>query len=189
MVISSFGGAFAMKTLKQVTHSAADLHWLAFLLTGRREIASNVTAQATDLTDSGNYVFSKWMVSWSRRLVIARALAAVRKDLTTSARRTALRHAEDSELPPQAWVLDAGTTKSDLERALLPIDLFPRAAVLLLVFERVPLKDAAILLDSEADLVKQAMAAGVRDLTINLARIQGWRAAAGSATTSETQHA
>jgi hypothetical protein len=174
-----------MKTLRQVTHSAADLHWLAFLLTGRREIAFDVTAYITDLTDSRNGFFSTWMVSWSRRLVIARALAAVREDLARSARRTALKHAENLEFPPPPWVLDTGTTKSDLERALLPIDLFPRAAALLLVFERVPLKDAAILLDSEADLVKKATAAGVRDLTINLATAQGWRIAS----TSETQHA
>jgi DNA-directed RNA polymerase specialized sigma24 family protein len=178
-----------MNTLTQARHNAADLHWLAFLLTGRREIASNLTAQAADLTDDRSCVFSTWMLSWSRRLVIARALAAVRDDLTNSARRTALRHMEKSEFPPQSWVLDAGTTKLDLERGLLSLDLFPRAAVLLLVFERVPLKDAAILLDSEADFVKQAAAAGVRDLTINLARAQGWRAAPASATTSETQHA
>jgi DNA-directed RNA polymerase specialized sigma24 family protein len=178
-----------MKTLKQVMHSEADLHWLAFLLTGRREIAVDVTAQAIDLTDGRNGFFSTWMVTWSRRLVMARALAAVREDLARSARRTALRHHENSEFPPPSWVLDAGTTKSDLERALLSIDLFPRAAVLLLVFERVPLKDAAILLDSAADLVKKAMAAGVRDLTINLARTQGWTTASTSATTSETQHA
>jgi hypothetical protein len=176
-----------MNTLKQVRQSAADLHWLAYLLTGRREIAANVTAQATDLTDDHNCVFSTWMVSWSRRLVIARALAAVREDLTSSARRTALGHTEKLGFPPQSWVLDGGTTKSDLERALLPIDLFPRAALLLLVFERVPLKDAAILLDSEADLVKQAAAVGVRDLTVNLARSQGWTASASA--TSETQHA
>jgi hypothetical protein len=98
-----------------------------------------------------------------------------------------LRHSEKSQLSLQSWVLDAGTTKSDLERALLSIDLFPRAAVLLLVFERVPLKDAVILLDSEADLVKEAVAAGVRDLTTNLAKRQGWRAVSASATTSETQ--
>jgi DNA-directed RNA polymerase specialized sigma24 family protein len=177
-----------MKTLKQVRHRA-DLHWLAFLLTGHHEIAFDVTEQTIDLTDGRNRSFSTWMVSWSRRLVIARALAAVRQDLARSARRTTLRPTENPEFPPPSWVLDAGTTKSDLERALLPIDLFPRAAVLLLVFERVPLKDAAILLDSEADLVKKAMAAGVRDLTINLARTQGWRGASTTATTSETQHA
>ena len=177
-----------MKTLKQLRHSA-DLYWLAFLLTGHHEIAFDVTEQTMDLTDGRNGFFSAWIVSWSRRLVIARALAAVRENLARSARRTALRHTGNSEFPPRSWVLDGGATKSDLERALLPIDLFPRAAVLLLVFERLPLKDAAILLDSEAELVKKAMAAGVRDLTINLARTQGWRTASTSATTSEIQHA
>jgi len=161
-----------MKTLKQLKDHVGGLHWLAFLLTGRREIAFDVTAQAIDLTGDSNPFFSTWMASWSRRLVMARALAAVREDLHSSARRIALGFPEHSALPPLSWVMDEGTTKSDLERALLPIDLFPRAAVLLLVFECVPLKDAAILLDSEADLVKQAMAAGVRDLTMNLARTQ-----------------
>ena len=70
-------------------------------------------------------------------------------------------------------MLDPGTTKSDLERALLSIDVFPRAAVLLLIFERVPLRDVAILLDAEPDLVRKAQASGVRELTINLARMQG----------------
>ncbi len=67
-----------------------------------------------------------------------------------------------------------------LERALLSIDAFPRASVLLLVFERVPLRDAAILLDAEPDLVRKAQAAGVRELTMNLARTQGWKSAAAN---------
>jgi hypothetical protein len=183
------GGTIAMKALTEVMPGATDLQWLAFLLTGRREIAFDVTAQEIDLADGRNGFFSTWMVSWSRRLVIARALAAVSEDLARSAQRTALRHTENSAFPPPSWVLDAGTTKSDLERALLSIDLFPRAAVLLLVFERVPLKDAVILLNSEADFVEKAMAVGVRDLTINLARTQGWITGSTSATTSETQHA
>lgn len=59
------------------------------------------------------------------------AHAAVRDDLAESARRTAL------------W-RDGETTRPDLERALLPIDVFPRAAALmLLLFERVPANDAA----------------------------------------------
>ncbi len=177
-----------MKTAKQLMQSATDLHWLAFLLTGRHEIAFDVTVEAIDLTDGHNDFFSTWMVSWSKRLVIARALAAVREDMAKSARRTALRRIEDPEFPPASWVLGSGTTKSDLERALLPIDLFPRAAVLLLLFERVPLNDAAVLLDSEANLVKKAMAAGVRDLTVNLATKQGWTTASTSAMTRETQH-
>ena len=166
------------------TEPGADLHWLATLLTGRREIAGSVTMQAVDhpAYDSNPY-FSTWMVAWSRRLVIAKILTAVREDLAASARRTALRRVERPALPPRSWVLDRGTPKSDMERALLSMDLFPRAAVLLLVFERVPLKDAAILLDADPDLVRKAQAAGIRELTTKLDRMQSWKT---SATGSKT---
>jgi DNA-directed RNA polymerase specialized sigma24 family protein len=158
--------------------TAADLHWLATLLTGRREIALDVVQEAITLADDPNTVFSTWMHSWSRRLVIAKALATVREELAASARRTALKRVEKSALPPPSWVFDQGTTRSDLERALLSIDLFPRAALLLLVFEAVPLIDAAVLLNADTELVRSAQAAGARDLTINIARMQGWKSAA-----------
>jgi DNA-directed RNA polymerase specialized sigma24 family protein len=177
-----------MKTWKQ---NAVNLHWLATLLTGSGEIAAGVTVEAIAASDDPDAVFSAWIRAWSRRLVIARALTTVREDLAASARRMALRRFEESALPPPSWVLDPGTTKSDLERALLSIDVFPRAAVLLLVFERVPLRDAAILLDAEPDLVRKAQAAGVRELTINLARMQGWKSAANNSRnfTNEWDHA
>lgn len=177
--------------MKTRTQNAVNLHWLATLLTGSGEIAAGVTMKATAASDDPDAVFSAWMRAWSRRLVIARALTTVREDLAASARRMALRRTEKSTLPPWSWVLDPGTTKSDLERGLLSIDAFPRAAILLLVFERVPLRDAAILLDAEPDLVCQAQAAGVRELTINLARMQGWKPAANNAKnfTNEWEHA
>lgn len=165
-----------METLEQTKRDVADLHWLATLLTGCRETASNVTVQALTPAD-GAEPFSNWMRAWSRRNVIARALAAVREDLARSARRTAAQHLEKGALPHESWALAQETTKRDLEQALLPIDVFPRAAVLLLLFERVPLKDVAILLDSEPELVRKALAAGARELTINLARMQGCRSA------------
>jgi DNA-directed RNA polymerase specialized sigma24 family protein len=173
-----------MKTLEQAKRRAFDLHWLATLLTGCRETAENVTVAAAG---EPNAFFSTWMQVWARRTFIAKALAIVREDLARSARRTALRRAEMSELPPRSWVLDREITKRDLERALLPIDVFPRAAVLLLALERMPLQDAAVLLNSEPDMVRTAMAAGLRDLTINLARMQGWKSVA-SKSTSEAQH-
>lgn len=172
-----------METLEQAKRNVADLHWLATLLTGSRQTATDVTFQAFGPADDADACFSTWMHAWSRRSVIAGALAAVREDLARSARWTAAR-AEKCELPPQSWTLEQVTTKSDLERALLPIDVFPRAAVLLLLFERVPLKDAAVLLDSEPDLVRNALAAGVRDLTINLAGLQGWKSPVTGSTTN-----
>lgn len=178
-----------METLEQTKRNVADLHWLATLLTGCRDTATEVTFQALDPADDAKPFFSTWIEAWSRRNVIARALAVVREDLAQSARSTAAQEAETSELPPQSWTLAKVTTKCDLERALLPIDVFPRAAVLLLVFERVPLSDAAVLLDSQPDLVRKALAAGARELTINLAGRQGWKPdVTGSNTQQEKRH-
>lgn len=179
-----------MQTLEESKRNVTDLHWLATLLTGSRETAIGVTLQALKPAGDANPAFSSWINAWSRRNVIARALAAVREDLARSARRTAAQPLEKSDIPPGSWTLDRITTKSDLERALLPIDVFPRAAVLLLVFERVPLKDAAILLDSDPDLVRRALAAGARGLTMNLACMQGCKSVAcGSNTNRNDQHA
>jgi hypothetical protein len=94
-------------------------------------------------------------------------------------------------VPPLPWMLDGQTTKSNLEGALLSIDLFPRAAVLLLLFEGVPLQDAAVLLDEEPSLVRKGQAAGVVKLTSSLARIQGWQPKkdGSNQSQSEFQHA
>jgi DNA-directed RNA polymerase specialized sigma24 family protein len=117
-------------------------------------------------------------------------LDAVRDNLARSARRIASKRAEKSRPLPQTRVLDGQTSKSDLERALLAIDAFPRAAVLLVLFERVPLGDAAILLNAEPNLVRKAVAVGARDLTINLAGIEGWKSTLnGANTTIRGQHA
>ncbi len=164
-----------MKAFEQTRLRAADLHWLATLLTGCPETAVDVTVQVIDSAGDEKGFFSNWMAAWARRLVIAKALAAVGKELAASACRTALGGEKHSALPPRSWVLEEGTTKSDLERALLSVDLFPRAAVLLLLFEGVPLADAAVLLDAEPDLVRKGQAAGVVELTMNLARMKGWR--------------
>jgi DNA-directed RNA polymerase specialized sigma24 family protein len=177
-----------VETLEQARRNVADLHWLATLLTGCREIATEVTFQALEPAEDANPFFSTWMHAWWRRNVIARALAAVREDLARSARWTATAPAEKCEFPSQSWTLEQVTTKSDLERALLPIEVFPRAAVLLMLFERVPLKDAAVLLDSEPDVVRKALAAGARELTINLARMQGWKSVASRSNTDCEDH-
>jgi hypothetical protein len=70
---------------------------------------------------------------------------------------------------PRNWSLSPDTTKADLERALLAIEVFPRAALLLLVFEGVRIADAATLLDAGPDLLKKAQTIGLRELTVNLA--------------------
>lgn len=161
----------------------ADLHWLATLLTGCSETASDLTVQAVSSADGESAFFSNWIDAWSRRIFIAKVLAAVREELAESARRTARRRVGNSALPPRSWTLDSKTTRSDIERALLSIDVFPRAAVFLLLFERVPLNDAAVLLNSEPSLVRKGLAVGARELTLNLARLQGWKSVVGGSAT------
>jgi len=51
---------------------------------------------------------------------------------------------------------------------------FPRCAILLSVFERVSIEDAAVLLDVDRELFRKAQAIGLQELTRNLAGIQEW---------------
>ena len=150
-----------------------------------------MTLEAVALPDEANSFFSAWMLAWSRRVFMAKALAAIRDELAASARRTASMRVEKAAVPPRTWTLDRDTAKVQLERALLAIDAFPRCALLLSVFEGLSLEDVAILLGSERNLVRKARMIGLQEITRNLARIQGWTpAATGSyAITSEMQHA
>ncbi len=180
-----------MQTLEQTNERAADLYWLAFLLMGDREAGVDVTLEALDFGYGANPSFSTWMLAWSRRVVIAKALAVIRDELATSARRTASKRAEKSTLPPRNWAPDQDATKVVLERALLAIDVFPRCALLMSVFEGMSVEDAAILLDSDRDLVRKAQLTGLRALTHNLARMQGWASTANRSyvVTNELQDA
>ena len=99
--------------------------------------------------------------------------------------------ADKAPLPPRNWTLGRDTTKVRLESALLAIDAFPRCVVLLSVFEGLSLEDVAILLDSDRELIRKSQMIGLRELTRNLARLQGWtsNAAKPSAATIESRHA
>src|SRR5579872_1970687 len=131
-----------MQTLAQANKHAADLHWLAFLLTGRRELSVDIAIETIASQESVSSYFSTRMLAWSRRLVMAKALAAIRHELAASARRTGWKRRNQSDLPASGWSLAPGTTKADLEKALLAIDVFPRTALLLSIFEGVPIADA-----------------------------------------------
>lgn len=156
------------KNKNNIGQAVDDLYWLAFLLTGQPDISVDIAADAAVSGDPVNPFFEGWMRDWARRLVIAKALTAIHADLANSVRRTEAAHFKSSQVP-RNWSLGADTGKADLERALLAIDLFPRAAVLLLVFERVRMTDAATLLGANPDLLKKAQAIGLSELTANLA--------------------
>jgi len=154
---------------------AADLNWLTFLLVGDRERSIEILAETMDAGDDANPFLARQRVGWSRRVAIAGAMASIRQDLAESARALESSGAEQRAVPGRGWSLDPNTTRLELERALLRIDVFPRAAVLFLTFERMAIAEAAALLDAPHDLVRKAHAIGLRELTANLAEMQGWR--------------
>jgi DNA-directed RNA polymerase specialized sigma24 family protein len=148
----------------------SELLWLAFLLTGDREMSVEAVVDAMDLNDTGNPFFRNWMVSWSRKLVIAKALGAVEGQMAASVRRTRERRCpRPAKVPDRGWSLNRDTGKAELERALLEIDLFPRCVLLLTVFEKVSIEDTASLLNADRETVTAAKALGLAELTWNLA--------------------
>jgi DNA-directed RNA polymerase specialized sigma24 family protein len=178
-----------MQTLEHPDREATRLYRLAYLLTGDEGTSLDVALAVIE--DGASPFFSQWMLAWSRRVVISKALVAIRGELAASATRTAVRRADKRLLPAPGWTLSLDTNTADLDRALLTIDLFPRCALLLSVFERVPLADAAILMDSTPALVENARNLGLRELTANLApsRPRTSTATGLSVITGEMQHA
>ncbi len=95
--------------------------WLALLVTGNRRRNLKITPEAMYLRGYTN-LLSSWMLAWSRRVVIAEALADTRNGLVTSARRAASRHSEEIGIPSLNWIIDPGTTRVQIESAVEAID-------------------------------------------------------------------
>jgi DNA-directed RNA polymerase specialized sigma24 family protein len=167
------------------------IYWLAYLLSGQRGLSLDVTAESLESPDDSGPFFSTWMLAWSRRVFIAKVLAEIRGELRESAQRTILRRPDKGSLPSRDWTIAHDTTKVQLQSALLAIDLFPRCVLLLSIFEGVQPEDISTLLDVELDLVWKAQSIGMRDLTINLAGMQGWTSMGDKlyVRTSEASHA
>jgi DNA-directed RNA polymerase specialized sigma24 family protein len=158
------------KNTEDLRKDATHLYWLAFLLTQRQDLSIDIAADTAVSRDDASPFFGEWMRSWQRRLVVGRALTAIHDELADSVRRTQRARANGSAALQRNWPLNRDTTKADLQQALLAIDLFPRAALLLLVFEGIRMADAAILLDADPALIRKAQAIGLRELTAKLAR-------------------
>lgn len=154
---------------EHATQDATDLYWLAFLLTGARGISIDVAADGALSQAAVNPFFATWIRAWTRKIVIAKAVSAIRDELRASVHRTELARVP-GPAPLQKWSLPASTTKTQIEQALLAVDLFPRAAVLLSIFEGISIAGPATVLDADVTLVKKAQAVRVSELTTNLAR-------------------
>lgn len=162
-----------MQLTEQANGRAADLYWLAYLLTGERAPSLDLTLETLDLDNRTSGFYSSWMLSWSRRVVISKALAAVREELGASARRTESWRVGRTAPAPPNWQIAPGANKIQLERALLAIDIFPRCALVLSIFEKLSPHDTAVLLGTDTELIRKAQVIGLVELTRNLARMQG----------------
>jgi len=156
--------------LQDVSKDAIDLYWLAFLLTGCPDISVDIAADTAVSHDHSNPFFASWMRVWARKIVIGKALAAIRDQLAESARRTEVAKLDRWAALPRESTLRPNTNKTQIADALLAMDVFPRAALLLLTFEGLWISDVATLLDVHADLVKKGQAIGLRDLTTNFSQ-------------------
>ena len=149
--------------------NAAGLYWLVFLLTCQGDLSVDIAAGAATTEGDSNQFFGSWMRDWAKKVAIAKAVAGIHEELAESLHRTMAAKMRPPGQVASNWRLPEGTTKAELERALLAIDVFPRAALLLTTFEGVHTADAATLLDADVALIRKAQAIGLRELTANLA--------------------
>lgn len=164
-----------MKELDQMYQRAADHYRLAFVLTGEREVSLDATLEALGSANDPDWSFADWMSAWARRIVIAKVLSAIRVELAESARRTVSLRLPNQKLPPGSAHQGHGPTAVQLERALLAIDVFPRCALVLTLYEGISVDDAAVLLDTTVDLLKKARTFALTQLLANLGQVQARR--------------
>ena len=167
-----------MQEFEEAYNSAAGLYSIAFLLTGRSELSLALTMEVLDSENDGETFFSFQRLTRLRSTVIEKAVASVREEIAVSARQTAWLPLTEVCMPPSTWSLAPNTSRLEIERALLAIEIFPRCALLLIVFEGLSFEGASILLSSNEELTVKGQLVGLWDLTRYLARLQGWNPSA-----------
>ena len=146
-----------------------DLYWLGYLLTGDRERSVQAVIETLEMPDAANPFFENWMVTWSRKIFIAKVLGYVAPETSASELRTRLRRMQSETERRFNRKIDPAAGKPELERALLAIEPLPRCALLLSVFEKLAVADIGILLNVDRESVKTATAIGLIELARNLA--------------------
>ncbi|MGA3185719.1 MAG: hypothetical protein ABSF22_01290 [Bryobacteraceae bacterium] len=143
----------------------AELYWLAYLLTGNEDRSVHASSSALDIDDG---LFDGEKKKWARALTIVEALGTIETVLRRSLVRVAQSNGE--EMASQAeWMGRARITTEEFEDAVLRIDAFPRCAMLLTIFEGLPIKATALLLNASMALTAAAQRIGIVQLTARLA--------------------
>jgi hypothetical protein len=160
-----------MHTVEEAYRLASELYWIAFLLTGHEELSLRVTTNALSSETILACTSSPQLGARRRGTVIRDALAATQAEIATSVQQFAAQQPDLGFITTTGRSADSGLSKAQIEEALLAVDLFPRCALLLTVFEGLPLEEAGALLRCDRDLMKAGRMSALRDLTRNLVSI------------------
>ena len=63
------------------TEQMFDLYWLGYLLTGDGERSLQAVIATLEISDGANPCFENWMITWSRKIFIAKVLGYVTRQL------------------------------------------------------------------------------------------------------------
>jgi hypothetical protein len=147
---------------------ALAFYWLAYLLTGDREMSIDIAAEAAVHEIDPRAFVSDGMKD-GRHLAITKAISAMRTELPESARRAKDSYSDVWVTSLHARSVATSITQVELERAVLAIDAFPRVVLVLLVFEGLNITQAEALLDADSVLLARARVIGLRELCLNIA--------------------
>src|SRR5262249_11736137 len=107
------------EALEQILQGSLDEHyWLAFLITGDRNLSVQALTSALDIVDTDtNETFRSFTCSWARKLILAEALGTIHSQLRESMLRTqrAVQDGFENLCSPSEAVCQ-NISKRDLER-------------------------------------------------------------------------
>lgn len=148
--------------------NSSELYWLAYLLTGNVEHSVEAFDRALDFDEEDKTTFSEFMNAWARKLVVVEALGTMETELRISIERTA-RLAGEEQPAVTKPARRRKISREEFEEAAVSIDVFPRCAMLLTIFEGMTLGQAAILLNADQNQTAAAQRIGIVQLTRYLA--------------------
>ncbi len=154
-----------MYTVEDAYGLASNLYWIAFLLTARTELSFNVVMEVLDSENGLELIPSPQTLLHLRRRVVTKALEAIREQVSDSAQQTALRLSDRDDCVISSSPICSDLSHAQLEKVLFTIDVFPRCALLLTVFEGLHLDDVAELLHTDRELIRRGREAGLWELT------------------------
>jgi DNA-directed RNA polymerase specialized sigma24 family protein len=140
---------------KIFTEDMAGLHLLAFLLTGNQAAAEQVFVGGLDDALHGNPVFKEWARSWSKRVIIKRAI-----------RLAAPWDGEPAVANPQLFPQALDSERDALIRSVLRLPALERFVFVMSVLEGYSVSETAVLLGCTMRDVLAARSESVKQVNV-----------------------